>query len=607
MMAEKERGFLDVVEDSAANMIDSLASGRRGLAVLGAGLAGALNTDGFREKKLKLANAYAESQRAQERHKASMERHKALMERNAVESGRDTERHAADMKQRALSLETGELRNQAMQLNIDRAYERRESEIIHNNIQNVLKNDPAYGWGEFNTEEQKAVMSSPAVQQMAKGTYIIRELLRSRKDPEAWGRVQRMVENNGGTVEGNAKDGFKVNMFGRQIPLNEQQGQLFHTKLQQTLLEEVNARRAISYNSTKGNVLGKIQAAKVQELIPFTDGSAVKATDVFKKTLSGLSDNQKYIMVARKTIEDYFNKTVSNEEKTAEAEMVLAQDKVGMSMLNKMGFSFNAGNNNMADATIVNNSTRQTYSIPEFLEYLKEHDEGGRIFDLQKQSLEKIAVAKIALANRRRNSNMWDGTEAKPPVVNDDDKELGKRIYGEDFGLADTDEQRRLISTYNQIVGQAKKDGILENKNGQYVLSSKATDDDLKRFVDMEKLLYKNNKLADYASSGLIHQLVAREKHKKVIADAGKFDDRNRKINQEAEKIIRDNGTKDMSWWEKAVRTLGAAEIYRTLGERGMAGRSMKGAAENSKKTIERIDKRLKQDQKKKKSDEDKK
>jgi hypothetical protein len=460
---KKERSWGDVATDALGNMVDAIASGKRGLAILGAGLAGAMNTKGFQQQQNKSAMELAAEQRRVAQHNMAM---------------------------------------QMGQLKLDEAYRNEQMNIVNNNIKNELATNPVYGWNMFNNEEQVAILNSPAIKNLATGTYFFREALKSRNEPEAWGRVQRMITDAGGKVLDDGKNNYTVEIFGRSIPLNEQEGAKVYKNLQDAVLSEVEARRAISYNATRGNVVGKIQSDYVKKIIPYTNGLASRATSVFKDTLKGLTQNQRDIMFARRTLEDIFSPVVGNDEKTAEAEMALAKNPAGLSILERMGFKFNPGQAGLADATIVSvdNPNAAPMNLPQFAAWLKDNDSGSQILDTQFNSL------KLNYDNNQKRllaKGMFGGEDAKPKGISDKDNYRGFNTYGSNAWSKMTPEMKRnVFAAEDEVAQMALYLGLAELENGRPKIKEHLTQEQINKMRSLERNVFELYGLKDLVSKG---------------------------------------------------------------------------------------------------------
>lgn len=466
--APKERSWGQVGMDALGNMVDAMASGKRGLAILGAGLAGAFNTKGFQQQTNKAAMEQAAEQRRVAQHNMAM---------------------------------------QMGQMKLDDAYRNEQMNIINNNIKNELATNPVYEWNTFNNEEQSAILNSPAIKNLATGNYFFREALKSRKDPAAWERVQNMITDAGGKITDDGKNNYTVEIFGRSIPLNEQEGVKVYKNLQNAMLQEVNARKAISYNSTRGNVVGKIQADYVKKIIPYTGGLASKATDVFTKTVKGMSQNQRDIMFARRTLDDIFSPTVGNDEKTAEAEMALAKNPAGLSILERMGFKFNPGQAGLADATVVpvNNPNAAPMTLQQFSSWLKDNDTGSQILDKQ------LFYLKANYDNQQRRimaNGMFGASNGQEKPISDKDNYRGFNTYGSNAWAKLTPEmKRKTFAAEDEVAQMALYLGLAELKDGRPKIKGNLTQEQINEMRSLERNVFERYGLNDLVSKGYWAQM----------------------------------------------------------------------------------------------------
>ena len=461
--AAQERSWGQVGMDTLGNMVDAMASGKRGLAILGAGLAGAFNTKGFQQQTNRMAMDQAAEQRRVAQHNMAM---------------------------------------QMRQMKLDEAYRNEQMGIINNNIKNELATNPVYEWNTFTNEEQAAILNSPAIKNLATGHYLIRECLKSRNDPAAWNRVKNMITDAGGKIIDDGKNNYTVEIFGRSIPLNEQEGTKVYKNLQDAMLKEVNAQKAISYNSTRGNVVGKIQADYVNKIMQYAGGSADKATGIFKQTVKGLSQNQRDIMFARRTLDDIFSPTVGNDEKTAEAEMALAKNPAGLSILERMGFKFNPGQAGLADATVtpVNNPNAAPMTLQQFSAWLKDNDTGSQILDKQSFYLK----ANYDNQQRRIMANgMFGGVNGQEKNISDKDNYRGFNTYGSNAWAKLTPEmKRKVFSAEDEVAQMALYMNLAELKDGKPKIKENLTQEQINEMRSLERNVFERYGLNDLVSKG---------------------------------------------------------------------------------------------------------
>lgn len=504
---EKERSWGQATTDVIGNMVDSLASGGRVSNVLGAGLQAGLNTDSFRAKKSLLSRAYAAEQRASESHNMAKESHNMAKERHNM------------------AMKMGDIDLQRKQLALDEAYRKEQMNVIMNNLQTEFNVNPAYGWNSLTSTEQQDILRSPAVQTMAQGNYIARELLRSRNDVNAWNRFKRYAENYGGKITDDGKGKYNLEIFGRNIPLNEQEGMKLHKYLQDTMMNEINVRRGISYNATKGSVIGKINSDRIKEIIPYTSGSAVKAKELVDKTIQGMTQQQRYVMFARRTLEDQFNPNVANDEKMAEAEMALAKDQAGMSILERMGFRFNPGKAGVADSTVTSiDNPNLSMSMPQFLSYLKDQDSGSKILDEQakvmKEQFELKQKAFIYRQMRGAGNNLGAGEGQEKPI-SDEDNRRGFLRYGSNAWAKMTPEvKKQVFAAEDEIANMALYYGVAENKDGKVVLKPGITQEQINEMRTIERNVFERLGLKDYYEKGFWAQMkdIPKPSEKKKMA-----------------------------------------------------------------------------------------
>lgn len=498
--ATQERSWGKAALDVAGNMVDKLASGGRLSSVLGAGLQAGLNTDDFQAKKFRLAREYAAENRAKESHNMAKERHNMAMKMGDV-----------DLQRRQLAL--------------DAEYRKEQGAVIMDNLKTELSVNPAYGWGTLTTAEQNDILNSPAVRNVAEGNYIFRELLRSRGNTESWERFKRYAGNYGGKVSDDGKGNYTLEIFGRSIPLNEQEGLKLHKNLQDAMMGEINARRGISYSATKGNVIGKIQADNIKQLIPYTGGSALKATEYVKKTIDSMTPDQRYTMFARRTLEDQFNPGLGNDEKMAEAEMALAKDPNGMSILERMGFSFNPGKAGVADATVtpIDQPGAAPMTMPQFLSYLKERDTGSQILEAQNKTMKneyELKQKAFIFKNMRQTGDGLSGMEGKKDVISDEDNRRGFLRYGSNAWARMTPEvKRKVFSAENEVADMALYYGVAENKNGKVVLKPGITQEQINEMRAIERNVFEREGLGDHYQKGFWAQMKDIAKPVPVKAD----------------------------------------------------------------------------------------
>lgn len=462
---KEKRSFGEAASDVIGNMVDTMAAGGRASNILGSAFAAGLNTEGFQAKKAKLASMYAAEQRAAESHKKSMEHADLQAQRaqNQEQRAQNQERRAQegfelDKQSHKLRLEqqqkemaewdkNAELRDAQREANlaiIKQNKQNAEMTTVRNNVEQKVMNNPLLQ--NMNEAEKKQVMNSPAVRDVMTWEYTARNLLNARKGgqegSEAWERFEDTIRAAGGELSQDDKGDWMLTLGGYTIPVNEQSGTFVDNVVNQALQQELMIQESISYNATRGNALGKIHADRVNELIPYTGGSATVASKQIQETISTLPFNQRIIMSLNRTLSDYFDKAVTDNEKMAEIEQAIAEDASGMSMLSRLGFTYNAGSERPDDATIIDIKTKKMYSLPEFMQYLKDHDEGSKILDNQAKTIKANfeAAQKAALAKSLADSGGETMDEGSVNISN-----AFRSEYGVEYGKLPDEEQGKLV------------------------------------------------------------------------------------------------------------------------------------------------------------------
>lgn len=460
--------------DTVGAVVDAAAEGKRGLGLLGAAGGALLETDAFKSKKSRFAREYAAEERAKERH--------------------------------ALAMKIGNLDLKAKQMDLDRKHFANEEQIATKNIINELSTNGAYRWNEFTTSEQEDVLNSPAVRSLIQGNVFARALLKSRNNADDWRRTKWYIEANGGKVSDDGKGNYSVTYGDRIIPLNEDTGMQVYKYLQDTMANEVNARRSIGYNATKGSVIGKIQAKYIKNTLPFNGGNAVAATKQIGDTIKNMSQSQRQIMFLRHTMEDFFNPNLNNDEKMAEAEMALSKDKTGMSVLERMGYRFNPGSENASDGTVtpIDDPNAPPMTLPQFFQHLKDRDTGTQILDAQSASMKQNYEAKQK-ANILKMQKMMGGAlggENKGAVISDADNKRGYSRLGNLWAKMTPDVKRKFFNAEDEITRFALYNGLAENVNGKIGIKENLTQEQINTMRSIERLVFEREGLGDYYEKG---------------------------------------------------------------------------------------------------------
>lgn len=486
---KKERSWSEAASDVTGAVIDSLASGKRPLAVLFSGLGAAFNTPGFQTQK-----NYSERQNL------------------------------------ALQMAKTDMRRQ--QIALDNEYRRGQDAIIRRNVQNQIAANPQFNWSSFTAKEQEDILNSPAVRSVAEFNYLGRELLRSRNDPQAWGRVKRYIEDAGGKVIGDGKN-FKAEYGGRVYDLNEKTGLELNASLQNTLAQEIQARQSISYNSSKGNVMGKIESDYARKIMPYTSNSALGAVQRFNGILKNLTESQRLVMAGRKTIEDYINPALGNDEKMAEVEMFLAKNNNGLSLLNKMGYNFNPGMEGAADGTFVpiDNPNAPPMTIPQFLMHLKEKDTGSAIIeqDIEVSKRNYDLQQKLILARQMKNTGdmLGDGSKNNEAISDAENRYGLKQLGGSAWAKMTPAMKRSYFNAQDEIANYAVYKGLASFDGKRLILNRNLTQKQIDEMRAIERNVYERLGMGDYADNGFWAKMqnVKNEKGKFSSSDRARKDE----------------------------------------------------------------------------------
>lgn len=519
---EEERTWGEAAKDVYGNVVSTLANGGRGLQVLGSALDAAGNTDNFRFQKAKMAHDYAMMQNREESAKVNLANARNADRRAEESATRTAESHAQRMKFEAenhalnkqskeqqiakndLALESSRLQleewkkgeaareadRKIQQRDLDLKYKLGEMKRVHENIRNQIAGDPESGWQEFTLAEQNEIMNDPDVRNYAEFHYTVRELLKSRKDPEAWARCQRMVEDSGGSISDDGNGNYSVHLNGYEVALNEDTVQKLGGILQDRMKAEIAERRSMSFNNTRGSVPGKLHADGVKKLLPLFGGNAVEASKAWHATFSTLTDYQKGIMVLHRTLKDMYDPAVGNEEKMSQAEMVIANDASGMSLLSRLGFTYNPGKEQMNDATVIDQRSKKVYSLPEFFAYLEKEDSGSRLFEESYNQMkasfdlqQKLAIAKTlgkGGEGKGEKDDFW-GDEGEKGTQTVDTKKIYSDLaskYTQSFLLLDDKKQDSLI----------RLAGSLQRTLDKYLATNKTDDPQNLSIAELDSL-----------------------------------------------------------------------------------------------------------------------
>lgn len=502
---EQERTILDVLSDIGEGAIDGLARTGRVSGMIAGGLQGGFNTDSYQLQKARIAEEYAQMQRAQSAYNLAQK--KALLGIESDQMKNEEYKKNSEIRETLRKNALAQARNQ---------YKATQMGIIQKNLRTRLETDPKFAWNEFNTEEQKEILSDPDIQNVANFNYIARELLKSRNDPDSWQRIQDIVEEAGGVLHDDGKGNYSVDLFGRNIPLNEQSVLQLDKIFNDTMSREIEARRAISYKATRGNVVGKIYSDRVKELIPYTGGSAVKASEVVQKTIAALPMNQRITMFLNRTLSDYYDPSVTGTEKMQQIEQAISEDQSGMSLLSRLGFTYNAGTDRPDDAQIIDVRSKKIYSLPEFMQYLKENDEAKSILDLQfktikenyetkqKQALMKTIseTGRALFSNDENNEDQQDLSLPPETIAN-----IYSR-YGDSY-LEIPEEKLKGIGTAEaQITAIAMRNGYMtKTEDGKFQVNPDITNDQITQMKGLESKIFEKNGLEKLGDKGFWHQM----------------------------------------------------------------------------------------------------
>lgn len=427
-----ERTWGEAAEDVFGNVIDAMANGKRGLAILGSGIAAAANTDGFQQQKNRLAYEYAQNQRAQERHDRAMR----AEDFRFAEAQKDVPVNDARRKIALINAKTSQLAAEQRFRDVERGQ-------IDKNMRDRIAADPELGqyWNALNEKERDDVMgSSGTILRNKDFEGVVRDLLRSRDgDSESWSRFNALVGQARGRVVDDGKGNYTVEIAGKTIPLNEQSAAELQKTLWGAVGEEIKARYAISLNATNGNAMTSLQADWVKRMIPYYANNAAQATQVFRNTVGTFDNTTKYTMVTRHTLENLL-KNPDDPGALQAVQQLIAPDANGMSILKRLGYDVRINEENPLASQITRKNTDgsiSSMSLPTFLDELKARDKGSQILETQVEGMKQQAARKI----------MMDDAKYKAEVakaLRKGGKGSGISGWAEDMGDGQGQEQKKL-------------------------------------------------------------------------------------------------------------------------------------------------------------------
>lgn len=540
-----ERTWGEATQDVIGNTVGALADGKRGLAVLAAGLDAGLNTNHFQQQKNRMAYEYAQNQRAQEKHDLAMRSGNFELAEAQKDVPVKDARRAADIAAQKLRL-----------ARLDRDFRDQEFVQIDKNLRDRIAVDPQLGqqWAILSEQEKNAVMSSPALRQAKEFHYIVRDLLRSRNDPDAWRRFKDLVERYEGRVVDDGKGNYTAEIFGQKIPINEESGMAVQQLVRERVAAELNARTALSPNATEGNAIGMMQAHYMEKMLTFVGNDAAQAQKIFRNTVSTLSPEQKLTMMSRFILEKYL--ADPSDMGTLQAiQSLVTPDAFGMTPLKRMGYDARIDEENPINSQIVRrypDGSILRMSLPAFLEHLKERDTGSRLLETQIEGMKQEAARKIRMENAKEialtaralgknkapgGSGEWpggDGEENGQGQAQEkiDDQSFNLRVdqYGSGFNALEQREQVRVDKALDRIDTRMIGKGYARRgPNGKIQIDiANIPDGELTTAVQMEVDAFKGTKLDE--NMGYYHMV---RDYRQAAADEARLMAESKKVQKE--------------------------------------------------------------------------
>lgn len=511
--SENGRTFWQILGDAGAGFLDALAAGGKGRALLGGALNGAFNTDSFKEKKLRLANAMMENehaknreQRAKESHAANMEDRQYRRELSEEQRKRAAESFENQKKLQEQAIEENKQRQEDRQAKKNLFYSDRYNKDLTNNTNRVEQL--------FNNRLTQQIqnidyntLSQIRNEDTLKDAATVQTIINAYKSGDIEYGDYAMKRNGWDKVEDeNGNITFvKGNL---RVPYNEKNLDAILNTVGQGVKDLEKAYIAVGSPSMSVN-----QAAIKRNISKYSDnwggtGNTFYVYSNFLNQKDG-NGNQKYTP-EQKSIHitnGVLSSALDDNNITPEEYNYIANSF--SQVVNKLGYEIRntAGNegNILETLRIVpkNGNQDNGMSLKEFQKVLSERDvitSDWQGYNQSQYNKKVIEGRKVLAAQMGSGKGNGQGEKPKKEVKTDfASKNLGNEV----MALSDND-----VKEYNDlslgILNRAQELGhIQKGKDGEPVLKDSIPTETLKELADKEATMYSNNtKFKKYANKG---------------------------------------------------------------------------------------------------------
>ena len=604
--SENGRTLGQILEDAGSGFIDALAAGGSGRALLGGALSGAFNTDSFKEKKLRLANAMMENehaknreQRAKESHAANMEDRQYRRELSEEQRKRAAESFENQKKLQEQQIEENKQKQEDRQAKKNLFYSDRYNKDLANNtnrVEQLFNNRLSQQIQNIDYNTVSQIRNEDALKDAA----TVQTIINAYKSGDIEYGDYAMKKNGWDKVED--KNGNITFVKGNlRVPYNEKNLDAILNTVGQGVKDLEKAYIAVGSPSMSVN-----QAAIKRNISKYSDnwGGTGNTFYVYSNFLNqkDKNGNQKYTP-EQKSIHitnGVLSSALDDNNITPEEYNYIANSF--SQVVNKLGYEIRnaAGNeDNILDTLRIvpkNGNQDNGMSLKEFQKVLSERDvitsdwQGYNQSQYNKKVIEgrKVLAAQMGSGKGNCQGNGENAQEKTPQYY----MQKYKKQYGDGVYKLSTKDLIELDQAHNTALSFLKEEGILEEgQDGKPTVKDTVTDDQLKIANEIVKGIYnsknENKNIKNFGESNLA----------KLALDI-RNGDKKTKREQNSENItksIRELDNKAKSKPTSIFDAFGKMFINSSAGEREIANIMAKKAADRKKSERERKAQKAKQ------------
>lgn len=548
MDSEQKKSLPHEMWDTA---VDGLAD--RG-SVLGRALQVWNDTDGYRDRKLQRE---INRQKLLEYRDAEPER-KAQKEHDAKQRGYESAR--IDEWNKGADVRAQTLKNQELDASMYPAEREAQNKLsmaksdlamdllhadhmkqalpgVKKRYQEMFSSSPEFE--SLSDSERKQMMDSPKMEGYYELAYWQDQLKAySSGDTVAGDRLNRGIKRMGASIN-QGDDGIPYVEWGdgRRLSATPENVSKIMSSAASEIKEELSARKAISYNSTRNNPVGRFIGSNAAEIMKFNGGSASKALNMIREVTQDAKPEEQEWMMVNQAFKDYRSSDLTQADKLACLQTLimprpsLVKGSVDLqgnpmsrpSVLQSLGYEVEGVPDpaNIEKTLFTKHGKTGLFTFADVMKDAEDNDSLSksleyRIGMAQMQSVMKSKApagnTKTAKEAKAKLASDWLGEEGEavndlPPVSQAETNELA-RVFGSDEIIRTPPEQRRnIINAQKEAMAVAMSEGlVVQSEDGSLQLKEGITPDEIDHLASLEQGAFERAGLDEFSKKGQLNR-----------------------------------------------------------------------------------------------------